>query len=306
LEYGKIWKGEMGAREEPGRDVFITLVPNLVSKILNKKSFSAYDAILVDEGQDFHPKWWDILRKLCKPDGEMLLVADMTQDIYGTSSLWTESAMLNSGFHGKWIRLKRTYRLPPGAITAVSKFATQFLPKNTIDIPSQQGEFELEPCYLKWVHTSPDKACSICVEEILSMLTEAKSIVSIHDIVFLSVNHEFGLDVCYKLFSDTGIKAFHTYSLDSQESRRLKLVFYMGDARIKATTLHSFKGWETRLLIIYITHIASREDLALVYTALTRLKGHPEGSYLTVVSCAENLKDYAKSTAVWKYIEKFN
>jgi hypothetical protein len=33
---------------------------------------------------DYQPQWWDALRKGCKPNGEMLLVADATQDVYGT------------------------------------------------------------------------------------------------------------------------------------------------------------------------------------------------------------------------------
>lgn len=45
-----------------------------------------YDAILVDEGQDFHLAWWDALRHVRKDDGEMLLVADSARDIYGRAS----------------------------------------------------------------------------------------------------------------------------------------------------------------------------------------------------------------------------
>jgi len=49
-----------------------------------------YDAVLVDEGQDFQPNWWGLLRKVCKPEGEMLLASDATQDVYGTANSWTD------------------------------------------------------------------------------------------------------------------------------------------------------------------------------------------------------------------------
>jgi superfamily I DNA/RNA helicase len=48
-----------------------------------------YDAVLVDEGQDFTLEWWQLLRDHVRKDatGEMLLVADPTQDIYGTAGV---------------------------------------------------------------------------------------------------------------------------------------------------------------------------------------------------------------------------
>jgi len=71
--------------------------------------------------------------------------------------------------------------------------------------------------------------------------------------------------------------------------------FYMGDSRIKATTLHSFKGWESRALVIVIGATVDRKSLALIYTGLTRLKRHAENSYLTVVSYARELREYGKT-----------
>jgi len=76
----------------------------------------------------------------------------------------------------------------------------------------------------------------------------------------------------------------------------------MGDARVKATTLHSFKGWETRGLVIYAGHRNSQKALALTYTGLTRIKRHPECSYITVVSAVPELSAYGKTWA--EYVQK--
>ena len=76
----------------------------------------------------------------------------------------------------------------------------------------------------------------------------------------------------------------------------------MGDARIKATTLHSFKGWESRALVIYIGQAVDKKSLALIYTGLTRLKRHRQGSYLTVVSCAHELIEHGKTWPI--YVER--
>ena len=57
-------------------------------------------------------------------------------------------------------------------------------------------------------------------------------------------------------------------------------LIYKGDSRVKLCTIHSFKGWEGRLLVIYISNASH----AVVYTAITRSKRHTDGSYLTIVS----------------------
>ena len=125
-EYKNLW-----TENENVHSVLSVDLPNLVSSILDDSSCitSSYDAVLVDEGQDFMPSWWNVLRKVCKKDGEMLLVADATQDIYGTANSWTDETMVGAGFGGKWAELKISYRLPLLALEYSRKFAEQFLPK---------------------------------------------------------------------------------------------------------------------------------------------------------------------------------
>ena len=300
-EYKNLW----GEENEVNRVLSVDL-PNLVSSILNNSTNSilSYDAVLVDEGQDFLPGWWNVLRKVCKKDGEMLLVADATQDIYGTANSWTDEAMTGAGFPGgKWAELKISYRLPLLALEYSRKFAERFLPEETVDLPvSEQRELNLFPCTLKWVHTKMKSAAQICREELFSLDSDAEpDLISIPDITFLSDTNKVGIDVISEVGS-MGVKACHTFSEDSRESRRKKMGFYMGDSRIKATTLHSFKGWESRAIVIFIGQSVDKKTLALIYTGLTRLKRHTKGSYLTIVSCADDLVSYGKT---WpKYVEK--
>ncbi len=313
-EYKNLWG------ENKDRVLNIDL-PELVSTIL-AKSTPSYDAVLVDEGQDFMPSWWNVLRKVRKKKGEMILVADATQDIYDTVKLWTEETMKgkDAGFlGGRWATLNTSYRLPPLALEYSRKFAEQFLPKSTVDLPvaeqflpkdtvdlpvAEQGRLNLNlfPCTLKWVHTKMEFAAQVCREELFSLTIDAEpDLVSIPDITFLSDTNKRGIDVVSEL-GDKGVKSCHTFSEDRRESRRKKMGFYMGDARIKATTLHSFKGWESRAIVIFIGQSVDKKSLALIYTGITRLKRHEEGSYLTIVSCVDELIPYGKT---WpKYVEK--
>jgi len=300
-EYRSLW-----AEDKNVHKVLSIELPDLVSSILDDRHCitSSYDAVLVDEGQDFMPRWWNVLRKVCRKDGEMLLVADATQDIYGTANSWTDEAMIGAGFPGgRWAELKISYRLPTLALEYCRKFAEQFLPKETVDLPvSEQSELNLYPCTLKWVHTRMDLVAQVCREELFALAVDAEpDLVSIPDITFLTDTNKRGIGVVSELGAK-GVKSCHTFSEDTRESRRKKMGFYMGDARIKATTLHSFKGWESRAIVIFIGESVEQKSLALIYTGLSRLKRHTEGSYLTIVSCAKELIPYGKT---WpKYVEK--
>jgi hypothetical protein len=292
-EYKNLWTNNKNVNE-----VLSFELPNLVSSILDDSSniTEKYDAVLVDEGQDFMPSWWDILRKVCKKDGEMLLVADATQDIYDKASAWTDEVMVGAGFRGEWAELKISYRLPLEALEYSRKFAEWFLPKETINLPiSEQSELNMFPCTLKWVHTQDNLVAQICREELFLLATDADpDLVSIPDITFLADTNKRGVTVISELGSK-GVNSCHTFSDDARESRRKKMGFYMGDSRIKATTLHSFKGWESRAIVIFIGQSVDKKSLALIYTGLTRLKRHLDGSYLTIVSCSNELIPYGKT-----------
>ena len=123
-DYRRLWRGpfegEMPeAAEEPPDELLQTDLPGLVERAIQNggSSVSRYDAILVDEGQDFNLTWWNLLRKVLSPGGEMMLVADTTQDLYGRSSRWIESRLENAGFRGgPWYQLEGSYRFPPGFV----------------------------------------------------------------------------------------------------------------------------------------------------------------------------------------------
>jgi len=307
-EYRKLWHGYFES-EQDILDPNIRGSPSLAKPInediprLTADSIDSdhghlvtkYDAILVDEGQDFLPNWWNALRKVCKPGGEMLLVADATQDIYGTARAWTDEVMKGAGFLGQWVTLSISYRLPPQIILAARDFASQYLQKDLVDLPqSPQGELALYPCEMRWIQTSDKRAAEVCTKAILEMplLADPDTLV-IPDITFLTPNQKLGLEVVSNL-KNHGISTVHTFSDDERESRRLKMGFYMGVARVKATTLHSFKGWETRGLVAYIGSRFGPRNLALAYMGLTRIKRHDMSSYITIVSAVPELEEYGR------------
>lgn len=297
-EYKRLWAS-------PSRRYVLSEgLPSLMQRLYREDAqhgtMPRYDAILVDEGQDFRPSWWQTLRLALKEGGEMVLVADKTQNIYGTAAAWTEDTMTNAGFRGPWAELKISYRLPPAVVPLVSRFAEQFLTDQEIDIPQvEQRESQMEfadlfPVELRWVHVhEPSNALDVCVSEVRRMMQRLRADTAVPDIVVLS-GTELGRRLV-ELLEKKGVHVLHTFDEDEQISRRQKRAFFQGAARIKATTLHSFKGWEARHLLLCVESVERAEDRALIYTALTRLRRHEAGSALTVVSCCPELFAYGQS-----------
>ena len=314
-EYHELWAGQGGN----GRDnesitrfshdsILSEDLPELVMRVVREDKAGLvphYDAVLVDEGQDFEPTWWQALRGVLRPNGEMLLAADATQDVYQTARAWTDDVMRGAGFSGPWAELRYSYRLPPAMVDAAILFAQQHLPRDLADPPVVRPEQQIRPCDMRWIQTDKDQAAKVCTQAILDLspLADPK-LLAIPDITFLAPSQELGLAVVHEL-RERGIEVLHTFSKDARESRRLKVAFFLNEegeettlegseARIKATTLHSFKGWETRALVLYTGHNLSRRSLALTYAGLTRVKADVERSYVTVVSAMPELEQYGR------------
>lgn len=265
---------------------------------LGESFFTTYkfDAILVDEGQDFSLKWWNILRRLLIEDGEMLLVADSTQDIYEQAKVWTEDEMIGAGFRGDWVSLEGTYRLPNVLISLVVDFAKRFLPSNVINEPIEPKQLGIvfDQTILKWDQVGSLHP-SILEAHILRMkegLVKTQNI-SMNDLTILVQDSFIGEKVCLVL-DKIGIKYTHIFGNSVEEKRARKMAFYKGDTRVRVCTIHSFKGWESRAILLFINKAKEVHDYALIYTGLTRLKA-TESSIMSVVSSTASLDDYSKT-----------
>lgn len=310
--YKSLWRSEERSEEALGDGL-----ANLVNQI-DICDEDMFDAILVDEGQDFRLSWWDVLRnKFLRTGGEMLLVADSTQDIYGTASAWTDEAMTGAGFSGPWNELSISYRLPFKLLKYVQDFAKRFLPVNTriIPEPRQEDIFDDTSVELSWVQTrKPNKSHHVnplSFEATLNKVLELVSLkentpLSVSDITILVPTNTFGVEIV-KSLGLKGIRVINTFKVElNEDQRRKKLAFYMGDASIKATTIHSFKGWESKALIIYTGDgwLDNDEELAMIYTSLTRLKiEYGQTSYLSVISDNPKLLEYGRTWPNFSYLE---
>lgn len=96
-------------------------VPFLVLERLNEsKPPKQYDAILIDEAQDFAPAWIQVVNRFLKPNGVLFLADDPTQSVYRYYS-WREKGIDVVG-RTRWLRIpyRNTYEVYHAAYQVVA------------------------------------------------------------------------------------------------------------------------------------------------------------------------------------------
>lgn len=313
-KYRELWKQLEGIQDQKKYQEILTKIlevelVQLTNQAINQnlESVPTFDAILVDEGQDYNLDWWNTLRQVCRDDGEMLLVADETQDLYQRTQAWTEEKMNGAGFSGPWTTLDTCYRTPNQLIPYLRQFAETYLENSVVNLPepdTTQTEINVAPVKMRWIQVNDDDdATSITAQAVLEMpVWSEPDTVSYSDIVLLTQDHPSGLK-CVEILKQNRVKVAHVFGRNHQEKKGRKLGFYMGDARVKSATIHSFKGWESSAMVIQINRVDSEQDLATIYVAISRLKRQINGSCLTVVCSAPELEDFGQT---WEQFEKIN
>ena len=253
-----------------------------------------YDAVLVDEGQDLDPEWWQVLRHSVVPEGERVLVADASQDLYDRARRWTDHAMTNAGFGGPWTGLESSHRLSSEVADMLADFGSRFLDEG-FDAPSApERQDELFRSTLRWVTTTGGLP-TIAAREIAHawQQIESEDMLAIADVFYVCDTTSLGLEVTKALKRDHGIKTCHTFEDESRRGRKAKTQFWAGDARVKGTTPQSIKGWESRAVVVVMKSLHTRRDYKNLYVAMSRVKAYEAGSLLTVVVETPALLDFA-------------
>lgn len=284
--------GERIPRSATDKD-FDVGIPARVNEILDSplgQEVGRYDAILVDEGQDFLPAWWAKLRRVLRPGGEMLLAADRAQDIFEKGQYWTEQAMSGAGFSGPWTEFGESFRMPAQLTKLSRAFAERFLPGAVDLLPAtpMQGALEVDICRLRWIQTNPEDLVGEAARAVLDTLAGALRArpVAAADVVVLADRNATGQALVQRL-AGYGVTPVHTFSRGAG-------IFSTSSPAVKATTVQSFKGWEARALVVVLGHASSDYALRVAYIGMTRLKAHPDGSYLTIVCGDRRLEGYGR------------
>lgn len=271
---------EINWPEYKGIDIeyfFQHTIPEIVINATQKRKVTKYDAILIDEGQDYHYEWYSLLANyfLSNRD-EVLVVIDKKQNIYDRKLDWLDKRITRQGlekFKDPYIDLTVSFRMPSGIAGMTNNFSELF--KLNQELKVNKTEFESALIYtqhLVWININESDWLSFVYSAYLRLKKEEKHP---SDVIILLPNHKQGIE-CVKFFESINIEVNHVFEEDLENNYHIhKKSFWLGDSRVKMSTIHSFKGWELNNIVILIPPNApgSKENLdAVVYTAMTRTK----------------------------------
>ena len=286
---------ELGVPSPPKETYFKDIVPTVENALETAtqrgKSIENLkcDAILIDEGQDYKWEWYNCLCQFLRERDELLLVCDKKQNIYKRDLSWIDGKMKKVKFRGKWRELKTVYRLPKKIGDAANRFSSMFGLDQSVEVEKyvQLKLFE-RPQKPHFVWKNIQSGAWLSHIKNAYKLIESVQLKSGEghpsDIVILLPTKSMGMEAAEYFDKNLHIKVNHVF--------RHKKAFRLGDSRLKMSTIHSFKGWETVHVILLIPEEwKGLENLdALVYTAMTRTRKN-----LIVLNCNERYVEYGKT-----------
>jgi thymidine kinase len=324
-EVGKNFGIDIFARNEnDDKEKFLNVVaPNKIKKLLSEKNTKKYDVVLVDELNDMYPDWIDILNGVLKDKGKLIVAGDNTQNIYKRNSenMMRKLDVLGFKEQSSSQELRDSHRLPEDMINILQKFLSYFPMKDSsLPVVPKQMNLQLDESaykgtFGKWINIEDiidanqpkkdsnekidiDKVDSEkCVEEIINILKCNKTN-SVSDLTFISSHRNIIKSVSEAL----KLKDYKVIDTLKDED---KINFFKEDKAIKCTTIKSFKGWEGRLIIIYLKGKIDQDNLKLLYTALSRVKKNDNGAYITVITKFKPSKG-DDERKLKSYIQEFN
>jgi hypothetical protein len=284
---------------EPARGTWPEKIVAKTEEVLRSGFECRFDAVLVDEGQDFRLQWWNLLRELVLRDGgEMLLTTDPTVDLYGKSSWSSPSTLESAGFTEPWIEMTGSYRMAPELVDATSRFAREFisadalLPVVPVDQEAVVGEVVTGARAWYDIERVADLGPEVG-RAVVRLLQESPGL-SPRDVVYLCEYHHDGLAAA-EVIEAAGYRVHHLYSRDPDERQRRKSRFWPEADAVKGCTVHAFKGWESPAVVLGVG--MEQRSRRLAYTGMTRVTSarRDVGGHLVVVSADPRLAEFGRA-----------
>ena len=246
-------------------------VKNVIAHRKINKDYFKYDAILIDEGQDFKEDWYKFLCDFLTENEEVIFAVDEKQNIYNRDLSWVGK--------GRWGILNQGYRIPREQIKIINNFSRKFLKlfddndENPEILPPDDNQLSLLPMSPKsiWKNIKSFDEVKNSVDRSLVYLLNELSMKK-SDIVILVDSHKEGKElknhIIEKFKFDNIMDIFNI--ADRFLGRLKKYRFRIDSPYLKMSTIHSFKGWEARNVIIVTPEKKSIDSQ--LYAALTRVR----------------------------------
>jgi hypothetical protein len=285
--------------EDSLEDMFKSDIPSYVINAKNewcinqeRVEYEKYDAILIDEGQDYYYEWYEMLHEnYLSNEDEVLIVCDKKQNIYEREMDWLDKRVTRKGlekFITPYIDLTTTFRMPRIVAEMSNDFSELFNLNQDLKVSKiEPSPVLFKPQHIVWREIN----MSDWLENIHNAFKRLKK-EEYHpsEIVILLPDHKIGAE-CVTYFKELNIDVNHVFDLENG-GRYHKKSFWMGDSRLKMSTIHSFKGWELLNIVLLIpdSYSSNIEKLdAIIYTAMTRTREN-----LIVINSNSRYSDFGK------------
>lgn len=269
-----------------------------------KDRIGRYESIIIDEVQDFKTAWLSsIIYYFLASNGTISVFGDGEQNIYDRAMAEEKMPSIPT-FSGAWnlINERISMRIINPAIAQLAfRFAQKYV-DNTIQALNVQNELNFEQYFIKYWNVGTNKTANILSQNIRWIKEEyhldfkdvvvmSESINILRDIekellrAKIHCMTNFETDEQYRKLKES-LTSTSLFQKDLQEIRRAAKTHFTTDTeKLKLSTIHSFKGWESKTVILIMQpemqkdkvyegyYIRERENNpALIYTALTRAK----------------------------------
>lgn len=266
-----------------------------------------FDYILIDEGQDFEADWVLFLKNFFTGSGELFIVYDKAQNLYDRD-VWIEDneQIKNIGFRGKPGHLKYTHRLPGKIVQKIALVRQRLqLTGEDILVAKQEQESFFQKTY--WHNYRPLTRVEK-LQQIDGHLYKLFKSNQLEDITILTTNENTGAEIV-EYVQNLGAKISHVYDLNRQKDKDRRKVekwnFQGGTGRLKISSFHSFKGWQTPNVLLILdapTTVYNGDQITMgnrplvgvqnaLFISMSRVKGRADNGEYTF-TCLNYLPEY--------------
>ncbi|MBN1802589.1 MAG: ATP-binding domain-containing protein [Candidatus Lokiarchaeota archaeon] len=263
-EYSRLYEeaNQKAEREHKIDDFFDIVVPKILMETIQSlgENRTKYNAILIDEAQDFKKEWLQTVVSVLNEETNSLLIAcDGIQGIYARKPFHWSDAGIQA--RGRTKRFENSYRTPIEvgelAQKALPDFIAKLLGKFDEFIPTKRflgirGTVKIE------IFNSREEECQALAEHVCRISKESREIL----ILFKKNLEKNGFNhPVFRYLKDLGVKWNFMGGKD------------MVPTAIQIGTIYGTKGLESNTIIVpEVDTYVSDKDRQLLYVAMTRSK----------------------------------
>ncbi len=245
----------------PERQLFEDILPELLMQAFERLPDEKFDAIIVDEGQDFLPLWWTAVESGLDPEGRGMfrIFYDNNQRVYASAVQVPEDVDLVP------IRLTLNLR----NTRRIHELVRQHYTGHEIKAVGPEG------VEVHWIKADTPGALARKISDSVARLNSLERVPP--DDIAVLVSTEAAID---KIVPDSRLGEFRTIRCDEQS-----------EGRIVVDSIRRFKGLERPVVVIAATP-DTVIDTELPYVALSRARTH-----LIIVGADKVLSRFRSSIA---------